>query len=123
MMEVVAARVERDGRYLICRRPAGKRNGGLWEFPGGKVERGETDAQALARELMEELDIDVTVGQKLAEVEHDYGDFTIRLRLYEAGIRAGELRLKEHSDARFVLPEELNGFELCPADAELIEKC
>lgn len=72
--EVVAALIVKDGRYLICRRPYGKARGGLWEFVGGKVEKGETKQQALKRECMEELAAQIDVGEEFCSVTHVYPD-------------------------------------------------
>lgn len=117
MTEVVAALMRKGGRVLICRRPEGKDQAGKWEFPGGKLEPGETGAQALARECLEELDIQLDVGDALADVT--YGG--IHLSLYECAIRRGTPRALEHSDIRWADISELGAYELCPADALLLE--
>jgi 8-oxo-dGTP diphosphatase len=91
--DVVAALIWDEGRFLICRRPAHKARGLLWEFVGGKVEPGETKEEALRRECREELDIDLKVGTVFCEVTHVYPDLTVRLTLFNASIAGGELRL------------------------------
>ena len=122
MIEVVAALLSAGDRILICRRPEGKAQGGLWEFPGGKIEPGETGAAALARECREELDVALDVGEPLADVVQDYPGKRIHLTLYAAHIAAGEPRGLEHSELRWVLARELGEFDWCPADAKLLEK-
>ena len=92
MTEVVAALLRQDGKFLICQRPAHKARGLLWEFPGGKVEPGETMAQALARECREELGVTVAVEEPVAQVVHEYPDLTIRLTLLAAVITGGRLQ-------------------------------
>ena len=114
MTEVVAA--------LICRRPAHKARGLLWEFVGGKVEPGETKAQALARECREELAVEVDVGAPFMEVTHAYPDITVHLTLLWAQIRSGEVRLLEHCDMRWITPDEIGQFAFCPADEEILRR-
>ena len=119
---VVAALVWNDGKFLICQRPGHKTRGLLWEFVGGKVEPGETKQQALIRECREELDVLVNVGDVFMEVCHEYPDMTVELTLFHASIETGELKLLEHADARWILPEEIGEFDFCPADVEILEK-
>ena len=122
MIEVVAAMIRDGGRVLLCRRPEGKAQGGKWEFPGGKIEPGETGPEALARECREELDVTLAVGEALADVQQDYPGRSIHLTLYEARVASGNPRKLEHSEIRWVRPEEIAGYDLCPADARLIER-
>lgn len=122
MTEVVAALICRKGRFLICRRPAHKARGLLWEFVGGKVEPGETKAQALARECREELAVEVDVGAPFMEVTHAYPDITVHLTLLWAQIRSGEVRLLEHCDMRWITPDEIGQFAFCPADEEILRR-
>ena len=122
MTEVVAALIWRGDRFLICRRPPEKARGLLWEFVGGKVEPGETKRQALARECREELDVAVEAGEVFMEVEHVYPDITIRLTLFNAVITAGEPKLLEHVDLRWITVPEIGGFEFCPADEVILQK-
>ena len=122
MTEVVAALICREGRFLICRRPAHKARGPLWEFVGGKVEPGETKAQALARECREELAVEVDVGAPFMEVTHAYPDITVHLTLLWAQIRSGEVRLLEHCDMRWITPDEIGQFAFCPADEEILRR-
>ena len=122
LTEVVAALIWRDGRFLICQRPAHKARGLLWEFVGGKVEPGETKEQALARECMEELGIDLAVGEPFMEVVHAYPDLTVHLTLFHAAIASGEPQLLEHNDMRFISVEEIPQYDFCPADTEILAR-
>ena len=122
MTEVVAALIWRNDTFLICQRPAHKARGLLWEFVGGKVERGESGEEALVRECREELDITLTVGDVFMEVTHVYPDLTVHLTLYNAVIAAGEPRLLEHNDLRWITVEEIDRFDFCPADVEILER-
>lgn len=122
MIEVVAAMIRDGERILICRRPEGKAQGGRWEFPGGKIEPGETGEAALARECREELDVKLNVGAALADVVQEYPEKCVHLTLYEARIAGGEPRRLEHSDIRWITAAQLGEFDWCPADARLLEK-
>lgn len=119
MTEVTAAVIRRSGRILICQRPAGKSCGLLWEFPGGKLEPGETTAQCLEREIREELGASVTVLRQIAEVVSVNGDRTIHLHFLESAL-LGEPVLKEHAALRWILPEEAAQYRFCPADREML---
>lgn len=121
MVEVVAALIRRGGKILICRRPADKARALLWEFPGGKVEKGETKQQALVRECREELALEVVPGVVFCEVTHVYPDITIHLTLFNCTAK-GEPQRLEHSDLKWVLPGEVTNYEFCPADKEIVEK-
>ena len=121
MTEVVAALIWDRDRFMICRRPAHKARGLLWEFVGGKVEPGETGPQALVRECREELDITVAVGDVFTEVTHVYPDITVHLTLYNASIAEGTPKLLEHSDLRWITPSEIPLYDFCPADTEILE--
>lgn len=121
MTDVVAALIFDGGRFLICKRPENKKRGGMWEFAGGKTEPGETGEEALRRECMEELDIDIWVGEKLMTVVHEYTDVTIRLSLYRCGIVSGKPTLKEHTEMRWITSAETDLFEFCPADADILK--
>lgn len=122
MTEVVAALIWDKDRFLICQRPANKARGLLWEFVGGKVEAGETKEQALIRECREELDIILEVGSIVTEVTHDYPDITVHLTLFNATISAGEPKLLEHNDMKWIKADELAEYEFCPADEEIIRR-
>ena len=122
MLEVVAALIMHgDGRrFLLCQRPMHKARGGLWEFLGGKVEAGESRAQALVRECREEIGVTIEPDEEIVAVMHTYPDLTVHLTLIRARIAAGEITLFEHQDARWVTPEEAEEFDLCPPDRELL---
>ena len=126
MVNVVAALVLRQNgnrnELLICRRPAHKARGLLWEFVGGKVEAGETPEAALIRECREELGVTVRVGEPYMEVVHPYPDLTVRLMLYRAEIAEGTPQLLEHCDLRWITPEEIPQFEFCPADESILQR-
>ena len=120
--EVVAALIWEKNRFLICKRPAHKARGLLWEFVGGKVEPGETKEQALIRECLEELDITLSVGELFMEVTHVYPDITVRLSLFHAAIAEGTPKMIEHCDLRWITPAEVDAFDFCPADVEILER-
>ena len=122
MVDVVAALIRDGERFLICMRPAHKARALMWEFPGGKVEAGESPQDALIRECMEELDITLDVGGMYMQVTHEYPDIQIRLSLYEAVIASGQLRGKEHEALCWILPREIPDFEFCPADVDIIDR-
>ena len=121
-VDVVAALVVEDGRFMICQRPAHKARGLLWEFVGGKVEPGETRAEALVRECREELGVTVAPGPIYMEVDHVYPDITIHLTLFRAAIVAGRPQKLEHADIRFIAPADIPLYAFCPADAAILER-
>lgn len=120
-MIVVAAVIENDGRFLVTRRQHGVHLAGLWEFPGGKIDSGETHEQALRREIREELDADVAVHDLLFSVEHAYDDRTVGLYFYRCTLR-GEPRPLLGQEMRWVTRDELAQLEFPPADDELIKQ-
>lgn len=119
--EVVAALIRDGDRFLVCQRPAHKARGLLWEFPGGKVEPGESREQALVRECGEELAIELAVGELFTEVVHQYPDLTLRLSFFLATIAEGTPSLLEHTALRWVTPQQMDQLELCPADRGILE--
>ena len=121
MIDVVAAVIERGGRILIARRQAGSHLGGLWEFPGGKRQDGETAEAALIREIREELDAAVSVGELLDDVEWRYPEKTVRLRFFRCALE-GEPRAAEGQEIAWVAPAELGGYEFPPADEGLVAR-
>lgn len=122
MTEVVAALIWDKDKFLICQRPPHKARGLLWEFVGGKAERGESKEEALVRECREELGVTVSVGEPFAECVHVYEDISIRLALFHAKIEGGVLRRLEHSDMRWITPSEIGEYAFCPADEEILKK-
>lgn len=122
IIEVAAGVVRRaDGRVLICRRTG--RLEGLWEFPGGKLEHGETPGQCLQRELMEELDLPVAAGETLGAVERVEDGRLIRLIFVAAvPLGAGTLSLHVHGKAVWALPSETDQYAFCPADRAFLSR-
>ena len=120
MVEVVAALIWRGNRFMICQRPAHKARGLLWEFVGGKVEPGETKAEALVRECREELGLCLRVLRRWAVVEHAYPSFSVRLTFFICEIEAGEVQPAEHAAVRWIAPEEAGAYAFCPADAKML---
>jgi len=122
MTEVVAALIWDENRFLACQRPAHKARGLLWEFVGGKVEPGETREQALIRECQEELAVTVAVQDVFMEVDHVYPDLTVHLTLFNASITEGIPQKIEHNDLRWITVEEIDQYEFCPADEEILRR-
>ena len=122
MREVVAALIWEQGRFMICQRPAHKARGLLWEFVGGKVENGETKAEALVRECREELDITVNVGEEFMSLVHEYPDLTVALTLFNCSIAEGEPKMLEHNDIKWITPQEIEDYDFCPADEEILKR-
>ena len=122
MTEVVAALIWEGDRFMICQRPPHKARGLLWEFVGGKVEAGETGEEALIRECREELDVTVYVGDVFMDVIHEYPDLRVHLTLFNARISEGEPKMLEHNDIKWITPEEIESYDFCPADEEILKK-
>lgn len=120
--EVVAALIWDGDKFLICQRPAHKARGLLWEFVGGKVEPGETKAQALVRECQEELAVTLSVGEVFMEVNHEYPDLNVHLTLFNSTICEGTPQMLEHHDIRWITVEEIPQYDFCPADETILEK-
>ena len=118
-IEVVAAVIVRDGKYFATQRGYGEFKD-FWEFPGGKMEAGESREVALKREIREELDIDICVGSYLTTVEYDYPSFHLTMHCFLCTIAAGEPVLKEHEKALWLWLEELDAVSWLPADVEVI---
>ena len=121
-LDVAAALIWKEDRFLICRRPEHKARGLLWEFVGGKVEAGESREQALVRECREELDVSVQPEDIFAEVTHEYPDVRVHLTLFRSTIAEGEPRALEHREIKWITPEETPDYEFCPADVGILEK-
>lgn len=122
MVEVVAALIKRGDKFLICQRPQNKARGLLWEFVGGKVEKGESKKQALMRECKEELNIILDVGDVFIDVTHEYPDIVVHLTLFNAVIAEGEPQLIEHNDMKWITATEIPDYEFCPADKVILQK-
>ena len=122
MVEVVAALIWDDNKFMICQRPAHKARALLWEFVGGKVEPGETKEQALIRECQEELAVTLSVGAVFMDVVHEYPDVTVHLTLFNAAIKEGTPQKLEHNEIKWIMPSEIPNYEFCPADVEILKK-
>ena len=120
-INVVAAVIKNEDKIFATQRGYGDFKGG-WEFPGGKIEEGETPQQALVREIKEELDTTIRVGDLIDTVEYDYPTFHLSMKCYWCEIELGNLVLKEHEAARWLDKENLNSVEWLPADLGLVEK-
>ena len=120
-VRVVAAVIRKDNKIFATQRGYGEFKDG-WEFPGGKIEAGETPEQALAREIKEELDTDINVGDLIDTIEYDYPNFHLSMDCFWCEILQGKLELKEHESARWLSKEKLYSIDWLPADVGLIEK-
>ena len=119
-VQVAAGLIVRDGRYLLAKRKAHVRLGGLWEFPGGKREHGESLEACLRRELREELGIEITHPELFQTIRHDYPDYSVELHFYRCSIASGEVRSLDCERIAWALPWELTKFEVPPGDRSLI---
>lgn len=122
MVEVVAALIWDKDKFMICQRPAHKARGLLWEFVGGKVEPGETKEQALIRECREELAVTLSVEDIFMDVVHEYPDIDVHLTLFNATIAEGVPQMLEHNDIKWITPAEIQNYDFCPADEEILKK-
>ena len=125
-IRVVAAVIKAVNEYgepiiFATQRGYGEFKGG-WEFPGGKIEVGETSQEALKREIVEELDTEISVGELIDTIEYDYPEFHLSMDCFWCEIVKGDLVLKEHEDARWLTKKQLDDVEWLPADITLIEK-
>ena len=121
MIDVVAAVIrDNEGKILIAQRNFMKSQGGLWEFPGGKIEQNETREQAIIREIKEEMDIDIQVERYINEKVFNYPDKSINLIALECKKISGEIKLIEHEDVKWVKKNDLRKFEFAPADEFII---
>lgn len=120
-IEVVAAIITHNDQIFATQRGYGEFKDG-WEFPGGKMEPGETPQQALVREIREELDTEIEVGSLVETVEYDYPNFHLTMHCFLCTIRSGELVLKEHEAAKWLTREELDSVDWLPGDVKVVEK-
>ncbi len=118
-IQVVAAVIRDGNRIFAAQRGYGQAKDG-WEFPGGKIEPGEPPEQALVREIREELNAEITVGEKLTQVEWDYPDFHLSMVCYWCTVTAGSLSLREHESARWLDLDELDAVDWLPADRVVV---
>jgi 8-oxo-dGTP diphosphatase len=122
VIDVSAALIFRDGRLLITQRHAKSHLGGLWEFPGGKREPGETFEACLVREISEELGVEISVGTLYEEIRHDYPEKSVHLKFFLCRLVSGEPQPLDCAAVRWVGQGELDAFEFPAADAQLLEK-
>ena len=121
-IEVVAAIIfDEQGRIFATQRGYGEWKD-WWEFPGGKIEAGETPQQALKREIHEELDAEIEVGELLRTIDYDYPTFHLTLRCFKCKLSESHVKLLEHEAARWLNPSELHSVQWLPADEEIIEE-
>ncbi len=116
MIEVVAGVIYKENKFLIAQRNLKKSQGGLWEFPGGKVEKGETYEEALKREIKEEFNADIEVKEYIGQNIHHYPEKDIKLIFYKAKLISEKIKLIEHEDYRWITKEEKESFEFAGAD-------
>ncbi len=121
-MKVTAAVIEEKGKVLIARRKPGRHMGGKWEFPGGKIEPGETPEESLERELREELAIQVSIGEFLCSAFYEGEGVSLELLVYRVQRLKGEPALIEHQDIRWVRPNELAALDLADSDRKVAER-
>lgn len=120
-IEVVAAIIKKEDKIFITRRSYGE-FANMWEFPGGKIEAGETNEEALIREIKEELELDINKLEFLTTVEYDYPTVHLTMHCYTCEICGGTLNLNAHNDAKWVSIQELRGEKWVPADIEVVKK-
>ena len=120
-IEVAAAIIVKDNKVFATQRGYGEFKDG-WEFPGGKLDPGESAREALAREIREELDVDIRVEKLLETVEYDYPEFHLTMHCFICELLSEEIVLKEHEDARWLKEEELDTVDWLPADVGVIGK-
>ena len=119
--KVVCGIIESNGKYFVCRRRHGKSLAGFWEFPGGKSEHGESRQEALRRELLEELDMEVIIGKYLGLSVYDYDKFRIELYGYHCHLISYDGKLIDHDVYQWVPLDEINSLSMAPADIPLID--
>ena len=121
IINVVAAAIERDGKIFCAQRPEGKSLGGFWEFPGGKLEIGESPEQALVREIKEELNSEIEIISYINEASYDYDFGTVVMKTYHAKLISGNLELLEHQNSTWLAPDELDTLNWAPVARPAVE--
>jgi mutator protein MutT len=121
-LDVVAAIIRNDGKILITKRRDNVHLANLWEFPGGKVEAGESLEGALQREILEEIGIKIRVNSEFLIIDHDYPTKSVRLHFFDCSVLEGVPSPLDVADLRWVTPENLDDYEFPPADGQLISK-
>ena len=120
-INVVAAIIKQDDKIFATQRGYGEFKGG-WEFPGGKIEAGETPEEALVREIKEELNVEIAVGEHIGTVEYDYPTFHLSMQCFMAEIKSGELILNEHESAKWLTRDTMDSVNWLAADQGVVEK-
>lgn len=120
-IEVVAAILHKDGAYLATQRGYGEFEG-MWEFPGGKIEQGETPEIALKREIQEELNVDIVIEKYFCTISYNYTSFHLIMHCYLCGIKSGEIKLQEHRSAKWLSIDAIDDVVWLPADKDVINK-
>ena len=120
-IEVVAAIIRKDNKIFATQRGTGEFKGG-WEFPGGKIETGETPQRALIREIMEELDVKIKVNELFEIVEYDYPNFHLKMECFICSLIDGHLELVEAEDAKFITKDQLDNIDFLPADLLVVKE-
>jgi 8-oxo-dGTP diphosphatase len=120
--EVVASVLIQDHRVFCAQRKDSGETAKKWEFPGGKIEVGETHQEALAREISEELSTKINVGNYITTINHQYNTFSITMHAYQCSILEGNLTLSEHLDSKWLTREELGNVDWAPADLPIVER-
>ena len=121
-LEVTAAIIRQNGKILICQRPAEKNCGLLWEFPGGKIEGGETGEQCIVRECQEELGITLSVERELTDITYEYPDRIVHLHFFLCNIADGDPEKKEHNALAWIVSDDNDKYEFCPDDKVMLLK-
>ena len=121
VIEVVAAIIHHNGAYFATQRGYGEFEG-MWEFPGGKIEHGESREVALKREIQEELGVDIVIENLLCTTEYDYPSFHLTMHCYLCSVASGEIELREHMSARWLTTKTLDSVEWLPADKYIIDE-
>ncbi|MBF0492046.1 MAG: 8-oxo-dGTP diphosphatase MutT [Deltaproteobacteria bacterium] len=122
LIEVAAAIIKKEGRYLITKRLKKSHLGHFWEFPGGKVERQETPEQCVIRECLEEIDVEVKPTQLFEELTHSYPEVSLKLYFFLCDLVSGTPKTIECADLKWVYPEELKDYPFPEADLEIIQR-
>ena len=123
MITVVAALIEKDNKILIAKRSTGDSNVlGKWEFPGGKIEPGESSQEALKREIQEELGVSIVIDQFFCTAEYEYTSFHLTMHCYLCHIEVGEMMLHEHKSAKWLTSQSLDCVEWLPADLDVVKR-
>ena len=121
IIHVFAAAIEKDGEIFCAQRPENKSLGGLWEFPGGKLEPGETPEEALVREIQEELNSTIEILSYINEASYDYDFGTVIMKTYHAKLISGNLELLEHQNSTWLAPQDLKTLDWAPVDRPAVE--